>query len=76
MGYAIAAEAARRGAEVTLVSGPVLSFGDASFNKGCQVESAMQMLAVCEEAFPQSDIAVMTAAVADYAPSCTGKDKA
>ncbi len=68
MGYAIAAEAARRGAEVTLVSGPVsLSVTHPSI-KVVRVESAMQMLAACEEAFPQSDIAVMTAAVADYAP--------
>lgn len=69
MGYAIAAEAARRGAEVTLVSGPVsLSVTHPSI-KVVRVESAMQMLAACEEAFPQSDIAVMTAAVADYAPA-------
>ena len=60
---------ARRGAEVTLVSGPVsLSVTHPSI-KVVRVESAMQMLAACEEAFPQSDIAVMTAAVADYAPA-------
>lgn len=69
MGYAIAEEAAARGAQVTLISGPV---GIRAVNpaiKVVSVESARQMLGACEEAFPQSDIAIMCAAVADYAPA-------
>lgn len=69
MGYAIADEAARRGADVTLVSGPVGIKPTVPGVRVVKVESARQMLAACEEAFPQTDIAVMCAAVADYAPA-------
>lgn len=67
MGYAIATEAARRGAEVTLVSGPT-DLPDPAKVRTIRVESARQMLAACEEVFTDSDIAIMSAAVADYAP--------
>lgn len=68
MGYALAEECASRGAEVTLVSGPVsLSISHPAV-RVVNVESAKEMLAACEEAFADSDIAVMCAAVADYAP--------
>ncbi len=67
MGYAIADEFARRGAKVTLVSGPVGSLKPRSANvEVVKVESAMEMLDRCNDAWPQADIAVMTAAVADY----------
>lgn len=67
MGYALAAEATRRGAEVTLVSGPVaLSKPDGVHV--VYVESARQMLEAAEKAFVEADIAIMAAAVADYAP--------
>ena len=68
MGYALAAECASRGAEVTLVSGPVSVTVDNPSVKVVHVESAREMLAACEEAFVTADIAVMCAAVADYAP--------
>lgn len=75
MGYAIAEAAASRGAEVTLVSGPVsLHVSNPAINV-VDVESAREMLAACEEAFPQSDIAVMCAAVADYAPTSVATSK-
>ncbi|MCM1354861.1 MAG: bifunctional phosphopantothenoylcysteine decarboxylase/phosphopantothenate--cysteine ligase CoaBC [Staphylococcus sp.] len=68
MGYALAEECAARGAEVTLVSGPVaLSIHNPKVDV-VNVESAREMLAACEDAFPTMDIAVMCAAVADYAP--------
>lgn len=67
MGYAIATEAARRGAAVTLVSGPT-DLPDPAKVRTIRVESARQMLAACEEVFADSDIAIMSAAVADYAP--------
>lgn len=69
MGYAIARAAARAGAEVTLVSGPVALTMDEPGVRVVAVESARQMLAACEEAFAGADIAVMAAAVADYAPA-------
>lgn len=68
MGYAIADEAARRGAEVTLVSGPVAIKPSESSVNVVDVESARQMMEACDKAFPDADVAVMCAAVADYAP--------
>lgn len=68
MGYAIAAAAAARGAEVTLVSGPVALQPPAGVH--CvPVESAQQMFEACRDAFPGVDIAVKAAAVADYTPA-------
>lgn len=77
MGYAIAEEAASRGANVTLVSGPV---GIKPVNKSIRlisVESAKEMLDSCTDVFNTSDCAIMCAAVADYAPakSATAKIK-
>lgn len=69
MGYALADEAARRGAEVTLVSGPVALRPSNPAVKVINVETAAQMLEACLEAFPSSDVAIMCAAVADYAPA-------
>lgn len=69
MGYAIADEAASRGADVTLVSGPVSIKPSHSSVKVINVESAREMLAACQSVFPHCDVAVMTAAVADYAPA-------
>lgn len=69
MGYAIADEAARRGAQVTLISGPVAISPSEAGVKVVHVESAREMLKACEAEFPNCDITVMTAAVADYAPA-------
>lgn len=69
MGYAIADCAASKGAEVTLVSGPVAISPTQPSVKVVNVESAKDMLAACEKVFADCDIAVMTAAVADYAPA-------
>ncbi len=70
MGYAIANEAAARGADVVLVSGPV---GDSlQVHPGVKlvkVESAVQMLEAAAEAFQAADIAILSAAVADYRPA-------
>lgn len=68
MGYAIAEEAANRGADVTLVSGPVSVTTTNPRIDVVKVESAKEMLAACEKVFPHTDIAVMCAAVADFAP--------
>lgn len=69
MGYAIAEEAASRGAEVTLVSGPTALSVSSPRIRRIDVESAREMLAASQEAFENADIAIMTAAVADYAPA-------
>ncbi|MDP3912567.1 MAG: bifunctional phosphopantothenoylcysteine decarboxylase/phosphopantothenate--cysteine ligase CoaBC [Bacteroidota bacterium] len=68
MGYAIAGELADAGAKVTLVSGPVQI---KCLNAGITVipvESAREMHEKCLEIFPETDGAVMCAAVADYSP--------
>lgn len=75
MGFAIADEAARRGAEVTVVSGPVSIKPEEANVKVVSIESAKEMLKACEEVWPGADIAVMAAAVADYAPAHTQAKK-
>ncbi|MCH5220822.1 MAG: bifunctional phosphopantothenoylcysteine decarboxylase/phosphopantothenate--cysteine ligase CoaBC [Muribaculaceae bacterium] len=67
MGYAIASEAAARGAEVVLVSGPT-QLPDPLNVTTVRVESAREMLDACRRVFDSCDIAIMSAAVADYAP--------
>ncbi len=74
MGYAIAAAFASRGAEVTLISGPVTLPTPAGV-KRIDVESAKEMYKAATENFPDSDIAVMCAAVADFAPEQTNATK-
>lgn len=69
MGYALAEECASRGAEVTLVSGPVNLKTVNPAIRTINVESAREMLSVCLEVFPGVDVAIMCAAVADYAPA-------
>lgn len=70
MGYAIALAAAEAGAEVTLISGPVtIPAPEHPMINVIKVESAVEMLAASESVFPDTDYAVMTAAVADYAPA-------
>lgn len=69
MGYAIADEFAARGAEVTLVSGPVSVSSKNPGVKVVSVESAREMLGASESAFDSADVVVLTAAVADYAPA-------
>lgn len=75
MGYAIAEEAARRGAEVTVVSGPVSIAAHNPSIRVIKVESAAQMLEACLSEFDSADIAIMTAAVADYAPVSAADSK-
>lgn len=69
MGYAIADEAARRGARVVLISGPVAVHATQPGVTVIDVESAREMLEACRKHFAGSDIAIMAAAVADYAPA-------
>ena len=65
MGYALAEEAASRGAKVTLVSGPVSIKAKHPSISVISIESAREMHDQCIKQFPSSDIAIMCAAVAD-----------
>lgn len=68
MGYTIAEELANQGANVTLVSGPVSITTNHPNIVRIDVESAQEMFEASEEAFKNSDGAVMCAAVADFTP--------
>lgn len=68
MGYAIASELSLAGAKVTLVSGPVEIKNTNPEIQLIPVESAMQMHEKCISIFPETDGAVMCAAVADFTP--------
>ena len=75
MGYALAEECAARGAEVTLVSGPVnLSVNHPNINR-IDVESAEQMYNACMSHYPTSDAGILCAAVADFTPECVADKK-
>jgi phosphopantothenoylcysteine decarboxylase/phosphopantothenate--cysteine ligase len=74
MGYAIAAVAARRGAEVTLVSGPT-SLPDPSGAKVIRVETAEEMARAVEAATAGIDLFVAAAAVSDYRPQRVSPSK-
>lgn len=75
MGFAIAEEAAARGADVTLVTGPVALNTDHPSIRRIDVRSAREMLKASEAAFADSDAAVLSAAVADYAPEVKHEKK-
>ncbi|KXB63465.1 bifunctional phosphopantothenoylcysteine decarboxylase/phosphopantothenate--cysteine ligase CoaBC [Olsenella sp. DNF00959] len=68
MGFALAREAARRGASVTLVAGPV-SLPTPEGVRRVEVVSAAQMHDAALAAFDGADVAVCAAAVADYTPA-------
>lgn len=74
MGYAIARAAQRRGADVTLVSGPV-ALPEPYGVSVVRVESAQEMLAACESVFADADIAIFSAAVSDFRPSTPASRK-
>jgi phosphopantothenoylcysteine decarboxylase/phosphopantothenate--cysteine ligase len=68
MGFALAEEAAWRGATVELVTGPVPLTTDRVGIHRTDVVSAADMAAACKERFAASDIAIASAAVADWRP--------
>ena len=74
MGYSLAHECARRGAKVTLVSGPSTEkVRDEEHITRVDVKSAEQMCQACQEAWKESDLAILCAAVADFAPKAEDK---
>lgn len=75
MGYALADEAARRGAKVCLISGPTeLSPGNSGIEL-TRVTTAQEMYETAEAEFDKSDIVIWSAAVADYTPEITEEHK-
>jgi phosphopantothenoylcysteine decarboxylase/phosphopantothenate--cysteine ligase len=74
MGFALAEAAARRGARVLLVSGPtsVTPPGSAEVTR---VETAEEMRAAALKLLPDSNIVIMTAAIADYRPKTQADQK-
>lgn len=75
MGFALAEVCAERGAEVTLVAGPVaLGISNPAIRQ-IDVESAEEMYQAAREAFPDSDAAILCAAVADYRPEQVAERK-
>jgi phosphopantothenoylcysteine decarboxylase/phosphopantothenate--cysteine ligase len=74
MGYAIAAEAARRGAAVTLVTGPT-TVKRPMVGELIEVRSAAEMHQAVMSRSSDMDIVVMAAAVADYAPVARAEQK-
>ncbi len=74
MGFAIADELAKLGAEVTLIAGPTAQKAGQRL-KRIDVVSAREMFDACTSFFPESDITVMCAAVADYRPKQVATQK-
>ena len=74
MGYAIAREAMLRGAEVTLISGPV-ALKPVPGVKLVPIITAQNMLEAVQAALPQTDILIKAAAVADYRPATVADEK-
>lgn len=75
MGYAIALEAAKQGAQVILVSGPTqltISHPNILLHR---VQSAQEMYEKVSEFFPIADVAILSAAVADFTPKIVHNQK-
>lgn len=74
MGFSIAEECRRRGAEVTLVAGPTALQCDAAIRR-VNVESAQEMYEACLPVFDTADAAILSAAVADFTPEQKAESK-
>ena len=74
MGFALAREAARRGARVTLVHGPV-DVAPPAVDRVTEVRSAAEMKRALGRAFPRCDVLLMAAAVADFTPAKPAGEK-
>ena len=77
MGYALAEELAQRGAEVTLLSGPTALHVKHPAIRRVDVATADEMYEAAVKIFPEMDVAILAAAVADFKPEKiqTGKIK-
>ena len=74
MGFALAEECCRRGADVVLVAGPVSLQSSAAIRR-IDVESADEMHAACVAEFAHADAAILCAAVADFKPAAVAAQK-
>ena len=74
MGFALAEECLRRGAEVTLIAGPVALSCSPAIHR-INVESCEEMYQAATQAFSQTDAAILCAAVADFKPSTVADKK-
>ena len=74
MGYSIAKYAFERGADVTLISGPV-NIPQLTGPKNISIQTAQQMQKTIFEIWSETDIVIMAAAVSDYRPSNPSKEK-
>lgn len=74
MGYALAKMAMLRGADVTLVTGKT-NIPKPDFVKIIEAESAKEMFEAVDDIFESQDIAIMSAAVADYRPKTVAEEK-
>lgn len=74
MGFALAEECARRGAEVTLIAGPVSIQCSSNIHR-IDVENCQEMYDAATQTFPQCDAAILCAAVADYRPEHVAEQK-
>lgn len=75
MGFDLAKEAAKRGAEVTLISGPSSQKTDDKNIDVYRVTSAQEMFDEVFKHYENADIAIMSAAVADYTPKVKATEK-
>ena len=80
MGFALAEECARRGAEVTLIAGPVALTVNKAYEphgsiRRIDVESCQQMYDAATKAFTDADAAILCAAVADFRPAEVAEQK-
>ncbi|MDR0893489.1 MAG: bifunctional phosphopantothenoylcysteine decarboxylase/phosphopantothenate--cysteine ligase CoaBC [Mediterranea sp.] len=75
MGFALAEECARRGAEVTLIAGPVQQKAHHPTIRRIDVESAQEMYEAATTHFVESDAAILCAAVADFRPETIADKK-
>lgn len=75
MGFALADECAGRGAKVILITGPVQQNTYFPMYKRYDVESADEMYAAATSAFVEADVAILSAAVADYTPENVANEK-
>ena len=75
MGFALAEVCAEQGAEVTLISGPVMLETNHPAIRRIDVESAGEMYEAATKHFPKADIAILCAAVADFTPKAAADKK-
>jgi phosphopantothenoylcysteine decarboxylase/phosphopantothenate--cysteine ligase len=75
MGYSIAEELSLRGADVTLISGPVSLVPKNKTIRLIKVNTASEMFEASVSRFPEMDAAILAAAVADYTPAVPASEK-